>query len=432
MTGTEQGIAPSISAAYVSLALLIGMNLLNYIDRYILASLLKPIGSDLHLSETELGCLPSVFLIVYTAFSPVVGLLGDRMPRRYLLAVGVGVWSLATFATGLVTSFWQLAAVRGLLGIGEATYIILAPTLIADLFRRERRNLALTAFYTAIPIGAALGYVLGARVGAWQGWRAAFYIVGLPGLLAALAALLLHEPHRGATEDVSEKDQLRQEQLPLSWSIYGTLLRNRSFLLNTLAMAMSAFALGALQYWTPIFLEKHRGYEPTEAGDLLGVVVAVSGLAGTLLGGVLGDRLARRYRGAYFWVSGLSTLAAVPFILAALLSPHRVVIAGGILVGLTLAVMNYGPSNTILVNVTMPRIRAAALAINLFSIHWLGDIPSPVAIGAVSDSTGGNLLLGLAITLPALAASGLFYCLGAPHLESDQEAMLREMRSSER
>jgi MFS family permease len=172
------------------------------------------------------------------------------------------------------------------------------------------------------------------------------------------------------------------------------------------------------------------------AGTLLGVAVVVGGVVGTPLGGLLGDWLVGRFRGAYFWVSGLSMLAGVPFVTLALFAQQGWLIFLFILTSLTLAVMNYGPSNSINTNVTLPRIRVGALSLNLMLIHLLGDIPSPVLIGAVSDLAkmipslaSHNLLLGLAITLPALLASGLFYCLGAPHLETDQKAVLEEMRS---
>src|SRR5262245_63114319 len=139
------------------------MNLLNYIDRFILAAVLGPIKDSLQLAEREggwlgdtvAGAFGSVFYVSYALFSPVVGWLGDRVPRKRLLAAGVGVWSVATFATGMCTSFEQMLIARGVLGIGEATYAILAPTLIADLFHRERRNAALTFFYLAVPFGAA-------------------------------------------------------------------------------------------------------------------------------------------------------------------------------------------------------------------------------------------------------------------------------------
>jgi MFS family permease len=415
------------------------MNLLNYIDRFILQALLSPVANDrdLLLNDTQAGVLVSAFFISYTVCSPLGGWFGDRMPRRRLLAIGVGVWSLATFGTGLAHSFGQIILARGLLGVGEATYAVLTPALISDLFPREKRNTALTIFYLAIPIGAALGYGLGAELNAWFGWRAAFYVVGLPGLAVAVSALFLPDPPRGAAEGVSEKERAEYEALPLSWPLYATLLRNRSFICNTLGMAMTTFALGGLQAWTPSYLAPGGEKEEVAAVGLrLGVVVAASGFAGTALGWWLGERLKRRWQAAYFWVCGLGTLGAIPFILASLLSRDDVVVYAMMGVGLTLAFFNFGPSNTILVNVTSPKIRAAAVAVNLFLIHMLGDIPSPFIMGRLSDSlVGGGLTrkAGLfwaeALTVPALLLSGLFFCWGARYLKGDQDAVLRGMRA---
>jgi MFS family permease len=471
---TDHFRTPSLSRAYGVLAALFAMNLLNYIDRFILAAVIDDIQNTPGFTrdDAQAGLMATIFFVSYAIFSPVVGWLGDRMSRKYLLAVGVGVWSLATFGSGLAVSDGQMLLARSVLGIGEAAYATLAPTLIADLFVRDQRNRALAIFYLAIPFGAALGYVIGGQIAAHhaqlrilplledllgsltghqftaeegRGWRMAFFVVGLPGLLVALAALFIPEPHRGATEAVAEADILRHEALPASWSVYTSLLRNYSYLYTCLAMAMLTFALGGLQFWTPKFLSKGEGAMSLADANLgLGGIVIVSGLVGTPLGAWLGDRLARKYKGAYFWMSGLTMLAATPFILAALLAAlfaaPPMVVFGCILIGLTLALLNYGPSNAIIINVTVPKIRAAAFALNILIIHMLGDIPSPYAMGAVSDlmrvdgspdAQKVGLFWGLLITIPAMAASGVFFCLGARHLEADQEAVLNELRSHE-
>jgi MFS family permease len=429
--------APAVArGAYLVLLALFAMNLLNFVDRFILSAVLGSVQDPvrgLGLNDVEGGVLGSAFYISYAVFSPVVGWLGDRVARKYLLAASVGVWSVATFGSGLAQTFGQLVAARGLLGVGEATYAALAPTLIADLFPRQQRGRALTFFYIAVPLGAAIGYKLGPFLDRWQGWRAAFFVVGLPGLVVALAALALPEPPRGGAEGVAEEERRRHQALPFSWRIYASLARNASYVYNTLGMAMFAFALGGLQHWGFKYFNGIAGPEQPSPDDWLGPVLAVSGLVGTSLGGWLGDSLAPRWRGAYFWVSGLTMFAAVPVIAPGLLTNRLAVIIPCLLVGLTLSFMNIGPSNTILTNVSDPKIRTAAVAINLFIMHWLGDIPSPSLMGLVSYLTGSDPqhmnVWGMAITLPALLLGGLFFCLGAPHLQRDQDAVLEQMRS---
>lgn len=281
MASTPRTAGPGGWTAYAILATLTAMNLLNYIDRFILAALLKPMGEELGLDDIQKGWLVTSFFISYTVFSPVVGALGDWLPRKYLLGLGVGIWSLATFGTGFVDSFGHALLARSILGIGEATYAILALTLISDLFPAGQRNRACTIFYMAIPIGAALGYSIGGAINASYGWRWAFYVVGLPGLFTALATLLLPEPQRGATEEVNEEQRRHHATVPLSWGLYAALLRNRSFVFDTLGMALMTFAMGGLQAWTPNFLAGVRGMKLDSANYRLGIVVVLSGLIGT-------------------------------------------------------------------------------------------------------------------------------------------------------
>jgi MFS family permease len=416
--------------AYWSLAMLFAMNLLNYIDRYILAAVIGDVQSALKIEDADelAGLLSTAFFVSYSLFSPVMGWFGDRLPRRHLLAAGVGVWSVATFWSGWVQSFPEMLAARSLLGIGEATYATIAPTLIADLFPRAQRNRALAVFYVAVPIGAALGYVTGGEVTAFfHDWRYAFYIVGGPGLLVAFAALFIREPVRGASEEGVDDPTLRHEALPLSWSVYANFLRNWSYIYNTLGMAMMTFAVGGLAFWAPKFLSKERGLGG-KAATYMGVAVIIGGLVGTALGGWVADRLTGKIRGAYFWLCGLTMLASTPFIYWSLVAREAGVIFSAMSVGLILVFISTGPSNAIIVNVTVPRIRAAAFAINIFMIHILGDIPSPPFMGLVTRLSN-NMFLGLAVTLPALLLSGLFYCLGARYLEADQERVVQQVRA---
>ncbi len=419
------------AAAYWALAALFAMNLLNYIDRNILSALVEPVQRDLGMQGRDalIGFLSTAFFLSYALFSPLIGWLGDRVTRRYLLAAGVGIWSLATFGSGLARSYGEMLLARSVMGIGEATYAVIAPTLIADLFPRRLRSRVLAVFYLAMPLGVALGYAIGGQVNMWLGWRWAFYVVGIPGLAVALGALFIREPRRGASEEVVES-------LPLSWASYVALARNRSFVLNCLAMAMMTFALGGLAWWAPKYLGGKwaaGSASPAEAlrdaSVLLGAAIVFGGLVGTALGGWLGDRFAQRIRGAHFLLSGIGMLLAVPFVGLALIASGKVAVFLSMAAGLTLIFLSTGPSNAIIVNVTQPGIRASAFAVNILVIHLLGDIPSPPAMGAVSDFTG-SMFWGMVVTLPVLALSGVLYCMGVRHLDADQEAMLQQLRTA--
>jgi MFS family permease len=418
--------------AYWSLALLFAMNLLNYIDRYILAAVIGDVQVALEIEDADdlAGFLSTAFFISYSLFSPVMGWFGDRLPRRHLLAAGVGVWSVATFWSGWVRSFPEMLLARSLLGIGEATYATIAPTLIADLFPRAQRNRALAVFYVAVPLGAALGYVTGEQVSAlFRDWRYAFYVVGGPGLLVAFAAYFMREPVRGASEEGADDPSLHREALPLKWSVYADLFRNRSYIYNTLGMAMMTFAVGGLAFWAPKFIARERGLAD-KAATYMGIAVFIGGLVGTALGGWVADWLTGKIRGAYFWLCGLTMIAAAPFIFWSLVARDTPVIFSTMAVGLILVFVSTGPSNAIIVNVTVPRIRAAAFAINILMIHILGDIPSPPFMGLVTRLSK-DMFFGLAVTLPALLLSGAFYCLGARYLEADQERALQKFRAGQ-
>ena len=193
-------------AARLAVALLFGVNFLNYIDRYVIAAVAPLIQADFGLKDTQLGLIGSMFMLAYMAASPVAGILADRYPRRYFVGGGVLLWSLATIASGLSAGYRQLLAARSFIGIGEAGFGGVAPTLISDLFPKERRGRMLAYFYVAIPVGSALGFLLGGYVGEHWGWRHAFYIAGGPGLVLGLLALFMAEPARGAGDGVVARE----------------------------------------------------------------------------------------------------------------------------------------------------------------------------------------------------------------------------------
>ena len=378
-----------LSGANAALAVLTFINLFNYLDRYVVASLVESLKkSELALSDTQAGSLVTGFVIVYMLTSPFFGTLGDRRARPGLLALGVGIWSLATALGGFARSFAGLFAARAAVGVGEAAYGTIAPALLADSFPEQKRGRVFAIFFAAIPIGSAAGFALGGWVDQHYGWRSAFYIAGAPGLLLALLCLLLKDPPRGAKDSphpgagVSGGRPGEGE-----WRSYFGLLKNRAYRLTVLGYAAYTFVLGGVAFWTPAFLERIRGMSKTDATIEFGAIVVVTGFVGTFVGGWLGDYFLKRSKNAYLLVSGWATVAAAPFAVVAFVSPNRWVFVPAMIVTQLLMFASTGPINSAIVNVVAPTERARALALSILGIHILGDVPSPPLIGALSDAT---------------------------------------------
>ena len=406
--------------AWLALALLFGVNFLNYIDRYVIAAVAPLIQKDFALADAQLGLVGSMFMAAYMAASPIAGVLADRWPRRFFVAGGVLLWSLATVASGLAVSYRQLLAARSLIGVGEAGFGGVAPTLISDLFPREQRGRMLAFFYVAIPVGSAFGFLLGGFVGQHHGWRAAFFLAGAPGIAAGLLALRMYEPLRGAGDGVVG------EERRFSQSAVLDLARCRSYVWTTLGVAAMTFALGGMAYWMPTFFSRERGMPLAEANALFGGMTVVSGLVGTFLGGWLGDRLARRTDKAHLLVSGVGMLLGVPAALVGLAATDRAVYVPALCLAEVLVFLNTGPANAVLVSVTLPEVRATAIAVSIFVYHLLGDVPSPILIGHVSDWRG-SLQAALMLTTFAMAVSGACYLMGARTVGADAERVARRV-----
>jgi predicted MFS family arabinose efflux permease len=311
-------------------------------------------------------------------------------------------------------------------GVGEAAYGTTAPTIISDLFVKQRRGSALSLFYVAIPVGSALGYVFGGLIGPPLGWRAAFFVVGLPGLLVGALAYRMAEPRRGASEEVAADELERYLERKVGWRDYLTLLGNRSYLLNTAGMTAFTYAIGGISYWIPTFLAQERGLSLARANLMFGGITVVCGIVGTLAGGRLADRLAPRLPGAYFLVSGLGMLLAFPLFYLALRSQQPAVYWVGFAATELLLFLNTGPSNTVLVNVTAPRIRTTAFAINVLLIHALGDAISPVVMGAIADRS--DLASAFRSTTLVVALSGVLWTVGTRFYRRDSERVTQLMR----
>jgi MFS family permease len=423
----EHGIVPG---AWLALTLLIGINIFNFVDRQVLAAVEPEVQRDFFPNNAEnkpldkganfkMGVLAFAFLATYTVTAPLFGWLAGRMSRWLLVGIGVGVWSLASGASGLAPTYWALLATRCFVGIGEAVYGPVAPAVLSDLFPVSRRGQVFSWFYAAIPVGGALGYALGGEVVNYIGdWRWAFYLVVPPGLLLMVCCLFMKEPPRGLTDGVAHHNLRRAGWADSIIILLGT----PSYVLNCLGMAAMSFAIGGLAYWVPAFLEE-RNVEPVfgvvSPKTAFGLFTVLSGLVATLAGGVIGDRLKSRLTGSYFVVSGIALVLAAPLILLMVWLPFPMAWIA-LVAGVFCLFFNTGPTNAILANVTHPQLRALAFAINILVIHLLGDAPSPMIMGWIRDHSPGQTL-DLAFDVVSVTAllGGVLWIWGARYLERD-------------
>ena len=467
MESAASGVRPEtrpaapLPGARAALVLLLSINLFNYIDRQVLSAVvphlketffgpgagsrgLESVNSLLSWCQAHLGFKPEnaligvlsmAFMVTYMIAAPIFGKLAERRSRWALIGVAVLLWSLASGASGLAAGFFALLLTRCFVGVGEAAYGPVAPTLIADFYPIRIRGQVLSWFYMAIPVGSALGYVLGdavarSGIGAWghhllggahaESWRWAFYLVVVPGSLLGLASFFRREPPRGSTDlghGVAPAGVTRRD--------YALLLRTPSYVLCTLGMTAMTFAIGGIAFWMPYFLSQKPG-APAASTTIFGAIIVVAGLSATLIGGIAGDRLRSRFPGSYFLVSGLAMLAGFPVML---LTIHAVFPWVWIWLFITCFCLffNTGPTNTILVNVIHPQVRAAGLALNILIIHALGDVISPVLIGAISDRS--SMLVAFTLVSVIFVLAGLFWLAGSRYLAADTALAPTRFRS---
>ncbi len=382
-----------------ALIVLTALNLLNYVDRNVLFAVQPLVQDEFHLSNVQIGYLTSAFLGFYTLAAPFVGPLADRYSRKVIIALGGIFWSALTLLTAVTHTYTELLIRHTLVGVGEATFVTIAPTFVADLFGEERRGRILGVFYLAIPVGSAAGYLLGGNLAPHYGWRFPFYIAAAPGFLLALGVLFLKEPERGQFDSLAETAE--------RGTLFG-LLRNPAFLTSTLGMAAMTFSLGGIQVWMPKFLYSDRGYTLAQANFAFGIIIVVDGIVASLAGGWLGDYLLPRMKSSYYLISAASMLLGVPVMIVALFVKGPLMIPA-IAVAAFFLLLNTAPLNAAVINSVGAHIRATALAVNIFIIHLLGDIPSPTMMGWVADRRSLQAGFILPVIAMGVSAGILFY-----------------------
>ena len=397
--------APSsrfLHGATGTLTLLTALNLINYLDRYLLAGIVAPLQRSLGASQTEIGFLTSAFLLVYMIAAPVFGLAARRTSRPRLLALGISIWSVATLTSGFVHTLLQLLLLRALVGIGEAAYSTLGPALLAGHFKPDRRASALSIFYAAIPVGTSLSYIVSGLLSEHWGWRAVFIAGGVPGLLLAFLCLRLREPPPHGNEDESIGTVSTGSRSAALRTLFGS----ATFRSATLGLTAFTFAFGALAVWMPHFLTTVRGWGAVDASASFGIIVVAAGLLGTLGGGAAARALGGGSR-ACLLLCGVCMLVATPLTAAALYCTDTVLVTTVLFLASIFAFATQGPVNAVLVNSVPADLRAFAVGVSVLAIHAFGDVPSPVIVGRIADSSWGwqwaMALIPAAMLVSALA-----------------------------
>ena len=384
------------SQAWGVFALLLSINLFNYIDRQVLYAVFPLIKTDLRLSDAALGFLGSSFMLVYMFGAPAIGYLADRGRRPFWLGAGTIVWSFATALAGFSRSYVQLLLARSAVGIGEAAYTTISPSYLAEYFPAHMRARIMAFFTAATPVGSAAGYILGGLLAEYWGWRAAFFLVGIPGLFLGISALHLKDCHH---EPVSQATAPKLRD-------YADLFKNRTFLLTTLAVSAATFTLGGLAAWMPSYFTRYFGYSVGQAGMTFGALTVAAGILGTLAGGWSADMLAKKTNKAYFIVSAAGFIASIPLGLAALNASSTFAALTLLFLAETAVFMHSGPLNASIIAISPGNMRSMAFAAFIFTMHALGDAVSPTLIGALSDAT--SLKTAVSACICVLAAAAMF------------------------
>ena len=406
---------------------MVGINFLNYMDRYVGAAASPLIQKEFHLDDSQVGILGSAFLLVYAVAAVPFGYWADRGVRKTVVAAGVAIWSLATLFTGFARSFPQLFVSRAVLGIGEAGYYPAGTSLLSDYFPKEQRGRVMSIWGAGSTFGIAVGFAGGGYIAEKFGWRSAFFFAAVPGIVFALLAFGLREPLRGSAESIGRAVERIHEA---SLRNFVDLLRIRTLRATVLSQTLLYFVLASNAFWLPILLTRRFNLSVGKAGLLAGVVLVVGGLIGTLAGGWIADRRAKTNAAAHLQVGIAGFLLGAVFITVALIAPLNVGPIPAFVPAFLLAVaclsLYSGPFTAVAQNVVSPGLRASAVTMLLFVSHVFGDSHSTYDVGVISTHIG-SLQTALLITSPTLlVVAALVAATGLGSVKRDVQTMEHE------
>jgi len=414
---------------------MVGINFLNYMDRWVASAAATSIEKEFHLTNSQFGLIGTAFLLVYAVAALPFGYWGDRGVRKTVIGVGVTIWSLATLFTGFARSYFQLFLSRAIVGVGEASYYPAGTSLMSDYFPKELRSRVMSVWNAGSTIGIAVGFAGGGLIAEKFGWRTAFYFAAVPGLLFALLAFGFKEPLRGLAE---KQGPVVVQTRDVNLRRFLDLWRIPTLRATILAQTLLYFVLASNAFWLPTVLQRRFDMSESGAGLLSGVVIVVGGLIGTLAGGWLADRRAVKTPTAHLEVGIAGFIVGAVLITIALLSPMSIgpipIFVPVFLATVVCLYLYAGPFTALSQNVVSPGLRASAVTMTLLVAHVFGDSHSTYDVGQISDWLGGNLQAALLITSPTLLIlAAIAAATGLKTVKKDTEAMETEwaMRPTE-
>ncbi|XP_014204666.1 protein spinster isoform X2 [Copidosoma floridanum] len=400
--GRGSSIGSVMAREWVAVFVLCFVNLINYMDRFTIAGVLKLIQHDLSLNDGKAGLLQTAFIVSYMMFAPFFGYLGDRYNRKIIMCAGVFLWCLTTLIGSYAKTYGWFVFFRALVGIGEASYSTIAPTIISDLFINDVRSKMLALFYFAIPVGSGLGYITGSKTAELTGdWRKGLRITPALGVLAIILILLLvRDPIRGEREGGSHLSNT-------SWlDDVKALLKNPSFMLTSAGFTCVSFFTGALAFWGPTFIEKGFKLQPNgkdisedEVSLTFGVIAMVAGIIGVPFGSLLAQKLRLRHNHADPLICAVGLIISAPLIFlgACFAASNSIACYVLIFLGQLTLNLNWSIVADMLLYVVIPTRRSTAEAFQILFAHAFGDASSPYLIGIISDALKNVILPNLTI-----------------------------------
>ena len=406
---------------------MVGINFLNYMDRYVAAVAAPLIQKEFNLSNADIGLLASAFLLVYAVAALPFGYWADRGVRRTVIGIGVTIWSLATLFTGFARSFFQLFLSRAILGIGEASYYPAGTSLLSDYFPKDQRGRVMSIWGVGSTIGIAVGFAGGGYIADKFGWRNAFFFAAVPGILFALLAFGLREPLRGSVE---ARGTAVKETRDANLRTFLGLMRIPTLRATILSQTVLYFVLASNAFWLPTLLVRRFDLSVSQAGLFAGIVLVLGGLIGTLAGGWIADRLARKNPAAHLQVGIVGFLIGAVFIAISLLAPLNIgpipIFVPAFLITVIALYLNAGPFTALAQNVVSPALRASSVTMLLFVAHVFGDSHSTFDVGFLADRVG-SLQTALLITSPTLlVVAAIIPATGLRSARPDTQAMEEE------